>query len=33
VVAEDGPGVYPVIGSVTAGSIPSFKVFLIIILF
>eukprot|EP00026_Physarum_polycephalum_P005195 Phypoly_transcript_05225.p1 GENE.Phypoly_transcript_05225~~Phypoly_transcript_05225.p1 ORF type:complete len:667 (-),score=107.75 Phypoly_transcript_05225:4-1980(-) len=26
IVAEDGPGVYPVIGSVTAGSIPPFKV-------
>lgn len=26
VVAEDGPGVYPLIGSVTAGAIPSFKV-------
>lgn len=26
VIAEDGPGVYPVIGSVTAGSIPPFKV-------
>jgi len=27
VVAEDGAGVFPVIGSVTAGSIPPFKVF------